>query len=297
MAIPSYFMQSMLIPKGLCEEIECMPGGLGFQKLQDHNTSFMMKLGFRIVSDSRALWLQVLRANNRVAVGIPENLSHKVLGHSSACGVCGHIYKDVLHVLKDFPVATDILKLLIPSDRFNRFYSSNLQEWTISNLHNQYDICFGKVDWECLFEIIIWRIWNNRNLFIFQDTSWSSFDTIRTSYSWAKHVLKIDQSYLNTERKMTLFEDDSIATIRVVGDRNRECIIGYKRFLGSCSVFKAELWGLLDGLNILIDRGLDNNIFYIPRADNQEADRLAKMVHSGSQDLRKFEISPFGELG
>lgn len=24
MAIPSYFMQSMLIPKALCEEIECM---------------------------------------------------------------------------------------------------------------------------------------------------------------------------------------------------------------------------------------------------------------------------------
>ncbi|MBA0781641.1 hypothetical protein Gotri_002546 [Gossypium trilobum] len=97
-----------------------------------------------------------------------------VLGHSSACGVCGHISEDVLHVLRDCPVAADILKLLIPIDRLNRL------------------------------------------------------------------------------------EDDSVAAREVVRDRNRECIIGYKRFLGRCSVFEAELWGLLDGLNILIDRGLDN---------------------------------------
>ncbi|MBA0758692.1 hypothetical protein Gotri_021665 [Gossypium trilobum] len=30
------------------------------------------------------------------------------------------------------------------------------------------------------------------------------------------------------------------------------------------------------------------NIYYIPRAENQEADRLAKMAHSRSQGLRMF---------
>ncbi|MBA0780077.1 hypothetical protein Gotri_004218 [Gossypium trilobum] len=30
------------------------------------------------------------------------------------------------------------------------------------------------------------------------------------------------------------------------------------RFLGSCSMFEAELWGILDGLSILVDRGYDN---------------------------------------
>ncbi|MBA0814604.1 hypothetical protein Gohar_020422 [Gossypium harknessii] len=57
---------------------------------------------------------------------------------------------------------------------------------------------------------------------------------------------------------LKMLEDDSVVARGVVRDRNRECIIDYKRFLGSCSVFEAELWGLLDGLNILIDRGLDN---------------------------------------
>ncbi|KAG8498348.1 hypothetical protein CXB51_007034 [Gossypium anomalum] len=53
-------------------------------------------------------------------------------------------------------------------------------------------------------------------------------------------------------------EDDSAVARGVVRNRNRGWIIGYNRFLGSCSMFEAELWGILDGLNTLIDRGLDN---------------------------------------
>ncbi|MBA0682712.1 hypothetical protein Goari_024407, partial [Gossypium aridum] len=90
------------------------------------------------------------------------------------------------------------------------------------------------------------------------DASCSSFDIIRASYSWTKHVLKIDQSHLNTGRKMTLLEDDSATAGGVVRNRNGEWIIGYNRFLGSCLMFEAELWRILDGLNTLIDRGLDN---------------------------------------
>lgn len=35
-------------------------GRLGLRKLQDHNTSFMMKLGFCIATESNALWVHVL---------------------------------------------------------------------------------------------------------------------------------------------------------------------------------------------------------------------------------------------
>ncbi|MBA0752041.1 hypothetical protein Gogos_000918 [Gossypium gossypioides] len=53
-------------------------------------------------------------------------------------------------------------------------------------------------------------------------------------------------------------EDDSAVAGKVVKGRNREWIIGYNRFLGNCSVFEAKLCGILDGLNTLIDHGLDN---------------------------------------
>ncbi|KAH1098534.1 hypothetical protein J1N35_015455 [Gossypium stocksii] len=55
-------------------------------------------------------------------------------------------------------------------------------------------------------------------------------------------------------------EDDSTAVGGVVRNRNGEWIIGYIRFLESYLMFEAKLWGILDGLNILIGRGLDNVI-------------------------------------
>ncbi|MBA0670788.1 hypothetical protein Goklo_023979 [Gossypium klotzschianum] len=89
-------------------------------------------------------------------------------------------------VLRDYLTASEIWNLLIPTDRLIRFYSSNITEWIVSNLHNQ-------------------RFCSNR---------------------------------------------------RGCEKPNGEWI--YNKFLGSCSVFEAELWGILDGLNILIDRGLGN---------------------------------------
>lgn len=39
--------------------------------------------------------------------------------------------------------------------------------------------------------------------FIFQGVTWSSLNIIRVSYSWAKHVLMIEKSYLNSGKDMT----------------------------------------------------------------------------------------------
>ncbi|MBA0704234.1 hypothetical protein Golax_016504 [Gossypium laxum] len=83
--------KTMMVPKGLCDEIDhivrkfvwgfnngnanvalvswnsvCQPrahGGLGLRHLKDHNTSFMMNVGFNIVSNVNALWVWVLQTN------------------------------------------------------------------------------------------------------------------------------------------------------------------------------------------------------------------------------------------
>ncbi|KAL1160855.1 hypothetical protein V6Z11_A07G092500 [Gossypium hirsutum] len=83
LSILNCFMQSMKIPKGVCEEIERIVtqflwgtandsvyqprgrGGLGFRHLGDQNTSFLLKLGFNRTSKDDALWVHVLRSNYR----------------------------------------------------------------------------------------------------------------------------------------------------------------------------------------------------------------------------------------
>lgn len=95
--------KTMMVPKGLCEEIEHIVwkfvwgssrgsakitlvswdsvcqlkthGGLGLRYLKDHDTSFMMKVGFNVKSNGDALWVWVLRSKYGVFSGLPENLA------------------------------------------------------------------------------------------------------------------------------------------------------------------------------------------------------------------------------
>lgn len=100
-SIPSYFMQSALIPKEVCLEIEkiirkfvwratsmdqklslvswdkcCMPmdrGGLGFRHLHFQNKAFLLKLGMNFVNNMNDFWVRVLRSKYKVENRVPRN--------------------------------------------------------------------------------------------------------------------------------------------------------------------------------------------------------------------------------
>ncbi|KAG8493054.1 hypothetical protein CXB51_010395 [Gossypium anomalum] len=90
LAIHNYFMQTVLVPKGVCDKIKkitrqfifrsstghfknalvgwepfCKPrsrGGLGLRHLSNQNISFLMKIAFNLISQKDALWVRVLRS-------------------------------------------------------------------------------------------------------------------------------------------------------------------------------------------------------------------------------------------
>ncbi|KAG8474023.1 hypothetical protein CXB51_033687 [Gossypium anomalum] len=108
--------------------------------------------------------------------------------------------------------------------------------------------------------------------------------------------------------------------------------MGYNRFLRTCSIFEAELWGILDGLKLLQRRGHNHVIIhsdslkvvkaihecgskvstsamirrihqllsqeshwilrYIPREDNYCTDYLAKLAFVREENLYLFESPP-----
>ncbi|XP_016679196.1 uncharacterized protein [Gossypium hirsutum] len=109
LSIPNYFMQPLMIPKGVCADIErlvrqfiwgctdghlkmslvgwysiCQPrarGGLGFRHLNDQNLSFLMKIGFSLVSKSNALWVRVLCAKYGWKEQFPDSISRNQCSH------------------------------------------------------------------------------------------------------------------------------------------------------------------------------------------------------------------------
>lgn len=92
-ALPSYCMQTMLLPKGVCEKLDqfqrnfvwgtengskkihqvnwetiCRPkpqGGLGFRCTSDFNQALIMKLGWGLIYQPSSLWVRVLRGKYR----------------------------------------------------------------------------------------------------------------------------------------------------------------------------------------------------------------------------------------
>lgn len=95
-------MQSMMILRKVCDEIEslartyiwgtidsrkktsllgwdsiCQPkvcDPLGMRQLRDQNISFLLKLGYKVVSDEEALWVRLIRAKYGLENSLPDSI-------------------------------------------------------------------------------------------------------------------------------------------------------------------------------------------------------------------------------
>ncbi|MBA0713397.1 hypothetical protein Golax_012433, partial [Gossypium laxum] len=105
---------------------------------------------------------------------------------------------------------------------------------------------------DCSAAKVTWCIWKNRNFLIFQRMPWSAEEIIKGSYSWGKQHVSF--------RKV-----NSIVRQVMRGEYNwiGECIIGLNRRLGKCSIFDAELQGILDGVSILQGKQCDRVLMQI----------------------------------
>ncbi|XP_052874560.1 putative ribonuclease H protein At1g65750 [Gossypium arboreum] len=86
----------------------------------------------------------------------------RALSNDPSCLIYGFHSKDILHILRDCPAAKDV--------------------WAQVN-----KLIHEGASWACFFGLLIWRIWKNKNLYIFQGKPWSSIKIVQGSYSWAIH--------------------------------------------------------------------------------------------------------------
>ncbi|MBA0781832.1 hypothetical protein Gotri_002715, partial [Gossypium trilobum] len=220
-------------------------------------------------------------------------------------------------------------------------------DWLRANLQNNSMVHEEGSSWACLFGLLIWRLWKNRNLFIFQGKSWSSREIVQVSLSWVNQLFSAlsvdfkgnlkppfekesfeDPIFLNTDGALQLGSENAAAG-GVVRDANGDWIFGYNRRLEKCSIFNAKLWGILEGLRLIQQRGHDEVIIqsdsfevvkaileststeansalirhmqsilfqekrwllrYISRDQNQVADCLAKQALIGTNNLQVFD--------
>ncbi|MBA0628907.1 hypothetical protein Godav_023538 [Gossypium davidsonii] len=84
------------------------------------------------------------------------------------------------------------------------------RDWLLSNLQDTSMVHEEGSSWACLFGLLIWRLWKNCNLFIFQERSWSSREIVQVFLSWANQLfsaLRLDlKVVLNLPLKRNLLK-------------------------------------------------------------------------------------------
>ncbi|KAA3472323.1 reverse transcriptase [Gossypium australe] len=194
------------------------------------------------------------------------------IGLSNSCAICGHELEDMVHVLRDYPVAKDVWKLVLPNQLEQRFFfSDSFQTWISSNLSCHVRLQDSKVTWSCLFGLIAWRIWKNRNLFIFQKISWMTTGVVKISTSWARVCSPIEAEVwsiqdgilllLNKGFRRIIVQTDSLEAVQTLSDLDLE-ESGITVLRRIQRIMKSEgQWRIL----------------HVPREQNLVADRLAKL--------------------
>ncbi|MBA0872340.1 hypothetical protein Goshw_011759 [Gossypium schwendimanii] len=304
----------------ICQPKWC--SGLGLKRLRDQNISFLLKLGFNIVSNKDVLWVHVLRSKYHLKKDLPDYIArnrssflwrslskvwlllHENLfwsfrdGNKIQCWrdnwipIVGPLFQHISNnVIQD---SDCLLNEMITKDgswNLDLFQNPKdekwksvwklpgpQRDWLRANLQNNNMVHEEGSSWACLFGLLIWRLWKNRNLFIFQGQFWSSMETVQVSLSWVNQLFSAlsanfkgnfkppvekesfeDPIFLNIDGALQLGSGNA-ATGGVVRDANGDWIFGYNRRLEKCSIFNAKLWGILEGLKLIQRRGHDEVI-------------------------------------
>ncbi|MBA0581048.1 hypothetical protein Gorai_023240, partial [Gossypium raimondii] len=120
----------------------------------------------------------------------------------------------------------------------------SLQDWLEHNLNYQHlSTLVGKSSEEVIKALLIWAK---------QYVSVSKLHANKSSPSFVVPSSLDSWVYLNTDGSVK-----SVDKFIVIGgqrNQNGKWIIKFNRYLGNCAVLDYELWGILDGLKIALDR-------------------------------------------
>ncbi|KAE8668800.1 TBC1 domain family member 15-like [Hibiscus syriacus] len=91
----------------------------------------------------------------------------------------------ILHVLRDCVLVRLVWNEVVPNNLLS-FFVALLEEWLEENLFRCSRLDTHDFYWRHLLGIIIWRLWKQRNNFKFKGEAWSSFEVIKSTWSWAQ---------------------------------------------------------------------------------------------------------------
>ncbi|KAK4252645.1 hypothetical protein QN277_014390 [Acacia crassicarpa] len=197
---------------------------------------------------------------------------------SPLCNFCDGQEESVMHILRDCSYAKEMWYDLLNPTHVAVFFNARLKDWFCLNLKRELGK-FSHLKWNTLFAVGIWKLWNWRNMMVFD----SSFQKPRFP---ANVIVQVGPSFSYGGRQSVLFgaseerhgiwspppydwckinvdgavtADGSLAGCGgVLRDARGVWLSGFSYHLGICSALEAEEWAFLKGLQFARNKGVDH---------------------------------------
>ncbi|CAN1163134.1 Putative ribonuclease H protein At1g65750 [Linum perenne] len=214
------------------------------------------------------LWLV---SHNRLLTNLERRRRH--LANADFCVSCSSQTETIDHVFRQCPIAVEVWRELVPPSELRSFFSQPFDEWWVSNLK--------KEDGRVRFGIACWRLWLHRNDFVFNGNTSGKVSVVAQINYWTNLVVQAhdsvaslrSQSSATRVRELISWqpEADPWLTLNTDGSVDREgrasaggairdaqgnLILAYSTNLGGCSITRAELRGILEGMNLAWNCGV-----------------------------------------
>ncbi|CAN1779457.1 Putative ribonuclease H protein At1g65750 [Linum perenne] len=171
------------------------------------------------------------------------------LSSDATCSTCQDPNEDVLHIIRDCPAAREVWALIGGFDLTSVHWREQRQAWMIHYLSSANSLLFG---------LVCWCLWKSRNERVFSESAELPIRAAARIRAWAEIVkgamVKNGWTILNSDGSV-LQPSGKAAAGGLLRDEMGRCSAAYSLNLGICSITRAELRGMIFGLQMAWDRG------------------------------------------
>ena len=190
---------------------------------------------------------------------------------SPMCYFCGDELETTLHVLRDCPIAMSIWMNTVKVANRGWFFASELEDWININMSKELGLV-TIMQWADCWATTCHAIWTWRNKMIHDNNFVVPFKPwMEISNRVHNYVAEFHKQQVMVNRELVtenirwktpeiewvrLNTDEASRRNNVAGcggvlrDDNGKWICGFSKWLGVCSAYVAELWGVMEGLKM-----------------------------------------------
>ncbi|CAN1743580.1 Putative ribonuclease H protein At1g65750 [Linum perenne] len=185
-----------------------------------------------------------------------QRVKRKIASDAGCC-YCHDGIEDVTHILRDCPFAAGVWRLSGLPEANSSSWTMHRQDWLKFCLNSSNSTRIG---------ITCWFLWKTRNDRIFSNDMSKPEQVAAKASAWTETVsraLERDQLLPNAKPSSVIQPSGKAAAGGLIRNEAGHCVAAYTMNLGICSVTRAELRGVIYGLNKAWELGYRKILVYM----------------------------------